>query len=243
MLTVDFETFTVEPGMRLLDVGCGQGRHSYEAFRRGAHVTAFDMNAADLAEVDTMLRAMELENQQGQGATAEVVEGDARRMPFADGAFDRVIASEILEHIPEDEQVMAEIVRVTRPGGLVAVTVPRNWPEQVCWRLSSARHGAEYQNSPGGHIRIYQGSELVDKLTRAGLQPLRTHHAHALHAPYWWLKCAVGTDTENAATRAYHRLLVWDMMSAPALTRTAERLLDPVAGKSFVVYLRKPEAP
>lgn len=59
MLTVDFDTFPLESGMSLLDVGCGQGRHSFEAFRRGAHVTAFDMNAKDLAEVDTMFRAME----------------------------------------------------------------------------------------------------------------------------------------------------------------------------------------
>lgn len=65
-------------------------------------------------------------------------------------------------------------------------------------------------------------------------------HAHALHSPYWWLKCAVGVEKENALTRAYHRLLVWDMMKRPRLTVTAERLLNPVLGKSLVLYLRKP---
>lgn len=241
MLTVDFDTFPLESGMSLLDVGCGQGRHSFEAFRRGAHVTAFDMNAKDLAEVDTMFRAMELEGQQGDGGSAVVVEGDARSMPFPDNSFDRVIASEILEHVPEDTAVMAEIVRVTKPGGLVAITVPRNWPEQVNWQLSGRLHGGEYQHAEGGHIRIYKADELVDKLQRAGLDPLGEHYAHALHSPYWWLKCAVGTDSDNVATRAYHRLLVWDMMSAPRLTRTTERVLNPVLGKSFVVYLRKPK--
>ena len=72
--------------------------------------------------------------------------------------------------------------------------------------------------------------------------PGRTHHAHSLHAPFWWLKCAVGVEKDNAAVRAYHRLLVWDLMHRPRLTRTAEKLMDPVFGKSFVLYAAKPVA-
>ncbi|MEO9137784.1 MAG: methyltransferase domain-containing protein, partial [Jatrophihabitans sp.] len=143
--------------------------------------------------------------------------------------------SEILEHIPDDRAVIAEIARVVRPGGTVAVSVPRRWTEQICWALSDQYHEVE-----GGHIRIYRGSELEQSLVAAGLTLLGSHHAHALHSPYWWLKCAVGVDTDNVLTRTYHRLLVWDMMSAPWVTRTAERLLDPVLGKSLVLYLSKP---
>ena len=107
----------------------------------------------------------------------------------------------------------------------------------MCWALSDAYHEVE-----GGHVRIYRGSQLLERLTAAGLEPTGDHHAHALHAPYWWLKCAVGVDDgENPLVQAYHRLLVWDMMKAPKLTRVAERLLNPVVGKSLVVYLRKPE--
>jgi hypothetical protein len=50
-------------------------------------------------------------------------------------------------------------------------------------------------------------------------------------------------DRDTAAVRAYHRLLVWDLMQRPWLTRTAERLLDPVFGKSFVIYADKPAVP
>ena len=71
--------------------------------------------------------------------------------------------------------------------------------------------------------------------------PVGAHHAHALHAPYWWLKCAVGVDKgEHPLVKGYHRMLVWDMMRAPRVTRLAERLLNPLIGKSLVVYLRKP---
>ncbi|YAL83104.1 class I SAM-dependent methyltransferase [Dermacoccaceae bacterium W4C1] len=238
MITVDFTRFPVLPGDTVLDVGCGQGRHSFEVLRRGAQVTAFDHSESDLADVKTMFGAMEVEGEVPQGATGTVQHGDARAMPFADNTFDRVIASEVLEHIHEDTVAMAEIARVTKPGGLVAVSVPRSWPEKVCWRFSDSYHEVE-----GGHVRIYRRDQLVQRLESTGLQLLGTHHAHALHSPYWWLKCYGGDSTvENAATKAYHKLLVWDMMKAPKVTRWSEAALNPVLGKSVVVYLRKPTA-
>jgi hypothetical protein len=70
------------------------------------------------------------------------------------------------------------------------------------------------------------------------------HHAHALHSPYWWLKCAVGVRRDDhPLARAYHRLLVWDIMSRPAATRLTERALNPILGKSLVMYAAKPLAP
>ena len=98
---------------------------------------------------------------------AGVVQGDALRLPFADATFDRVIASEVLEHIPEDDSAMAELSRVLRPGGTMAVTVPRFGPEAVNWALSD-----EYHDVPGGHVRIYRRSTLVERLRRAGLRPV-----------------------------------------------------------------------
>ena len=235
MLTVDFNRFPLGPGMTVLDVGCGQGRHSFEAVRRGADVTAFDFNQQDLDEVAAMFGAMALEGQVPSSAAYRTVQGDARAMPFADESFERVIAAEVLEHIVEDDAAIAEIVRVTKPGGLIAVTVPRYWPEKVCWALSR-----EYHEVEGGHVRIFRARELQRRLESHGLTTLGTHHAHALHAPYWWLKCAVGVNNDsNRAVQAYHRMLVWDMMAAPKLTRTAEKLLNPVVGKSVVLYLQK----
>ncbi|MPZ71873.1 MAG: methyltransferase domain-containing protein [Nitriliruptorales bacterium] len=238
MLTVKFDgPLRVSRGDRVLDVGCGGGRHAFEFYRRGAHVVALDRNAEDLAEVAAMFRAMALAGEAPESATAATVEGDALHLPFGDATFDIVLAAEILEHIPDDEAAMGEIFRVVRPGGTVAVTVPRWLPERVCWALSDEYHAVE-----GGHVRIYSRSELVGKLEHAGLSLTAAHHAHALHSPYWWLKCAVGVGRDDAVlARHYHRLLVWDLMRRPWLTRTAERILDPLIGKSLVVYLRKAE--
>ncbi|MGY1748700.1 class I SAM-dependent methyltransferase [Modestobacter sp. SYSU DS0511] len=237
MLTVDYDLLGVAPGMRVLDLGCGEGRHAFEAYRRGAEVLAVDWGAAEVTTTRTWLQAIAAAGEAPPGAAAEVARGDLRALPVPDASVDRVIASEVLEHIPDDRTALAEIARVLRPGGRVAVTVPRYGPERVCWALSDDYHANE-----GGHIRIYRGDQLWERLAAAGLRPTRTHHAHALHAPYWWLKCAVGVDRDTWATRAYHRLLVWDLVRRPWVTRTAERLLDPVIGKSLVVYAEKPVA-
>lgn len=235
MLTVDYTRLGLREGERLLDLGCGAGRHTFEALRLGADVVALDQNLDDLRGVEEMVAAMAEAGEIKPPDGPVTLAGDANVLPFADGHFDHVIAAEILEHIPDDRTVINEIARVTRPGGRVAVTVPRRWTEQICWLLSD-----DYHNVEGGHVRIYRGNRLVGALEAAGLRFAGSHHAHALHSPYWWLKCAVGVERETRATRAYHRLLVWDMMSRPWPTQTAERLLNPVLGKSLVLYFDKP---
>ncbi|HEY5110683.1 MAG TPA: methyltransferase domain-containing protein [Acidimicrobiales bacterium] len=239
MLTVDYARLGVHPGDKVLDLGCGFGRHAYQAARLGAQVVAFDFGADEVRNVQDTFGAMaEAGELDPEGSRVGAVQGDALALPFPDDAFDRVIASEILEHIPDDEQAMAELARVLRPGGTMAITVPRAGPEFINWSLSD-----EYHNVPGGHVRIYRQSQLVERLEGTGMRATDHHHAHGLHAPYWWLKCLVGTKNDkNPAVAAYHRLLVWDIEKAPRFTRGAERVLNPLVGKSLVVYLVKPAA-
>jgi SAM-dependent methyltransferase len=238
VLTVDFTRLGLVPGERVLDLGCGAGRHAFEALRRGGRVVALDTDAAELRTVSGMFAAMHQAGEVPPGGTGRCVIGDATAMPFRNGVFDKVIAAEVLEHIPADQAAMHEIGRVLRPGGLAAVTVPAWLPERICWRLSD-----DYHNVPGGHVRIFTRRELETKLARAGLVVGCHHHAHALHSPYWWLKCAVGVhDDAHPLARAYHRMLVWDIVRRPAVTRLAEGVLNPLIGKSVVVYATRPAA-
>jgi SAM-dependent methyltransferase len=233
LLTVDFSRFRVGPGDRVLDIGCGGGRHAFELLRRGADVVALDRSGDDLAKVGEMFRAMAAAGEAPAGARASAVRGDALALPFPGGSFDAVIAAEVFEHITDDTRAMAEVVRVLRPRGRVAVTVPRWLPERVCWALSRAYHEVE-----GGHVRIYRSHELAGRLRTVGLQPIGSHYAHALHAPYWWLNCVFGE--RSAIARAYHRMLVWDIVKRPRVTRATEQALNPLIGKSLVIYARKP---
>jgi SAM-dependent methyltransferase len=239
MLTCDYDRLGLVAGDLLLDLGCGFGRHAYEAARRGADVVALDAGRDEVDGVAAVFCAMAEEGQLDDAARVGTVQGDGLRLPFGDATFDRVICSEVLEHLHDDRAAMAELARVLRPGGTMAVTVPRYGPELVNWALSDEYHAVE-----GGHIRIYRRRQLLGRLRESGLEVTGTGHAHGLHSPYWWLRCAVGTTNEDhGLVRAYHRVLVKDIVEAPRATRLADRVLSPVIGKSIVVYLRRPGAP
>ena len=241
MLTVDYARLGLRQGDLILDMGAGAGRHSFECFRRGAEVVSLDYGYDELPPVRDLLWAMQDAGEAPKASLGACINGDALRLPFPNDTFDRIICSEVFEHIPDDAGAMAELQRVLRPGGVLAATVPSWMPEKICWQLSAEYHAPLAQ---GGHVRIYTEAMLRDRLVGAGLRPEGSHRAHALHSPYWWLKCLVGpTNDGHPVVRAYHRLLVWDIAKAPVLTRTAERLLNPVLGKSVVVYSRKPGSP
>lgn len=239
MLTVDYDRLGLRPGERVLDLGCGAGRHAFEALRRGAAVVALDYDDAEVKDAWGILQAMVDGGEAGAGGSAAAVNGDALCLPFPDASFDRVIVSEVLEHVGDDRQVLRELARVLRPGGRIAATVPRWFPELVCWALSDEYHAPAV---PGGHVRIYRESALRRRMEEIGLQVVDRHHAHGLHSPYWWLKCGVGVDdSEHRLVRRYHDLLVWEMTEQPLVLRLAERALQPVIGKSLVLYAERPE--
>lgn len=242
MLTVDYEKLELHAGDRLLDIGCGFGRHSYEALRRGADVVSSDFSLPELVEVENTVTAMEAFGELPDGVSSTSCNGDVTTLPFPDASFDRIIASEILEHIDDDLGALHELVRVLRPGGTFAATIPATFPEKICWMITDEYHAPKVE---GGHVRIYGRGELSRRMEAAGLEVFHHHKAHSLHAPYWWLRCAVGPQrdvNEHPLTKVYNKFLEWDIMSQPLITKLADRALNPVLGKSLVVYGVKPIA-
>ncbi len=238
MKTIDIDRLGLRPGSRVLDLGCGDGRHLRPTrLLRGVTAVGLDLGEEEVANTALSLRAMDEGHSIAGYAAADagpwlVVRGNGYRLPFAEGVFDCVIASEILEHLHQDDDVLDEIRRVLKPGGIFATSVPRFLPEAICWALSD-----EYANSAGGHVRIYRRGALRAKLERHGFRVDSSNHEHGLHSPYWWIKCVVGVDDdEQALVKLYHRLLVWDMFHHPLVTRVLSAILDPLIGKSLVFY-------
>ena len=242
MLTIRFaelDELGLPSGALILDAGAGFGRHAFEFARRGHRVVALDYAADEVVGTkDTfaaMVAAGEIEDKNYVG----VLRGDATMLPFPDGTFDAVVTSEVLEHIPNDTGALGELTRVLKPGGVLAATVPSWLPEKINWMLSDDYHAPA---AIGGHVRIYSATELKAKMRAAGLELTGSHHAHALHSPYWWLKCAVGVnDNDHPLVRRYRKFLEWDIIKQPRSTRIAERVLSPIMGKSLVLYAQKLE--
>ena len=76
-------------------------------------------------------------------------------IPFQESSLDAVICSEVLEHVDSPNQSVQELIRVLKPGGIMALSVPRYLPELICWKLSK-----DYSKTPGGHVRIFKHNEL-----------------------------------------------------------------------------------
>ncbi len=240
MLTVNFDLLPLAEGARVLDLGCGEGRHVRHTRRySGVTSVALDLGESEVRKTSEALRFLEenpdWNSAQGDTGPWMVVRGSGYSLPFADDTFDCVIISEVLEHLHDDDAALAEIHRIMKPGALLAASVPREGPETLCWMLSK-----DYAMQPGGHIRIYDRDALREKIESHGYSVIVRHFAHGLHSPYWWIKCVVGIDNEDSwLVRTYHRLLVWDMMARPALTRMLEAVLNPLIGKSVVFYAVK----
>ena len=238
MITVDFSRLTLNPGDRILDVGCGTGRHTGAAYcLKGIQVIGVDLNPDDLKKTQQRLNLHDRLGEHG-GGRWNLAAADVTWLPFPEACFDLVICSEVLEHIPDHATAMHEIIRVLKPGKSLVVSVPRYLPERICWALSDA-----YANANQGHVRIYREKKLIDMLEKAGTRLTGQHHAHSIHSPYWWLKCVVGpTRSDSTLVNCYHRLLVWDIMEKPWITRFLDWLLNPLLGKSLVLYLQKQSA-
>ncbi|WP_049989763.1 class I SAM-dependent methyltransferase, partial [Natrinema salifodinae] len=163
METIDFDRIAPSPETRVLDVGCGEGRHVHAAaLETVAEVVGVDLDPANLAAA----RADYDEYVAGESdVPVTFCAGDALRLPFADGAFDVVCCTEVLEHLPDYESALDELRRVCAPGGTLAVSVPRAGPERICWALSD-----EYHEVEGGHVRIFDREELRAAIERRGFR-------------------------------------------------------------------------
>jgi len=231
VLTIDYSLLGIKDGERVLDVGCGEGRHSWEACKTAnCLVYALDIEVGGLDKARYMFQDMD---KRGESRGRWIlIKGDTMSLPFKDATFDKIICSEVLEHIPDDQQSIRELVRVLKDDGIIAISVPTYLPEAICWKLSR-----DYHDQPGGHIRIYKTSELVAPLRQNNLHLYATRHKHALHSIYWILRCLFGVNKEKALIPSlYYKFLVWDIKTKSKPIRLLEDFLNHFFPKSMVFY-------
>ena len=234
MQTIRFKNLNLSNDEFLLDMGCGEGRHSIGAYlETQTNILGLDLSMKDLKIAQKRLNDFDTSNIK---SVCQFGEADIVSIPLLDSSLDAVICSEVLEHVNSPQESIKELIRVLKPGGVLALSVPRYMPELICWKLSK-----EYSKTPGGHVRIFKHQQLKKLGINNGLEYQSFHWAHGLHSPYWWLQCLFWKTKETSyIVNLYHKLLVWDLMKKPLLTKIFEAILQPLIGKSLVMYFKKP---
>lgn len=230
LLTVDLERLDVQPGHHLLDAGCGEGRHCFGSMYRGATVVGLDLDLDAMREASKNLRQRGEEH----GRMGAMLQGDAFHLPFASETFDRIICSEVMEHVHDYRGAIRELHRVAKPGAKVAITIPTATSEHLYLRL-----GDEYFESPGGHIRIFRPRDLAEGMAAAGFDTVGCGFAHGFHTPYWVLRSVMHLPDadDSALVRAYREFLI-RATGSPLMARL-ERVLNFVCPKSIILYGEK----
>ena len=231
LLTVDLERLEVDSGDLVLDAGCGEGRHCFGMLSRGARVVGFDLDFDAMRDASKRLRK-EADQAQSLG---EMAQGNIFQLPFRDATYDRVICSEVMEHVHSYDNAAKELARVTKPGGKLAITIPTATSEHLYLRM-----GDEYFESPGGHIRIFEPRELANALARAGLSTTGVGFAHGFHTPYWVLRSIMHLPDadESRLVRAYRQFLI--RATGSPLMERIEKWLNYICPKSLILYAEKP---
>ena len=247
IVTIDFRRhFRLQSGDWVLDLGSGNGRHTIEACGWACRVASVDVDMEELRKARYFLRApqgaspydraAQLQQKEGVPGWADFIVADAQHLPFRDGAFDKVLCTEVLEHIPDDKAGIRELYRVAKPGADVAVSVPRYWPELAFWTLSW-----EYWHTPGGHVRMYQPGQMARYLREHGFDLHTTRYRHAFQAIYWFLRCTFGKDNERRfLPRTMFRFINWYHAARPRVVERLEAIANLIIGKDMVLYSRKP---
>jgi len=235
MQTIRFNKLELKEGSSVLDMGCGEGRHTIGLFvDEGINAFGFDLSLDDLKIAESRLGDFPISLNENSSCSFGV--SNINLLPFPDGIYDSVICSEVLEHVDCPEESIKEMIRVLKPGGILALSVPRFLPEWICWQLSEG-----YQQMPGGHVRIFKHNLLKSLAVKEGMLYESFHWAHGLHSPYWWLQCLFWKNRDSSKIiKIYHKFLVWDLMKKPFITRILEAILQPLIGKSLVMYFKKP---
>jgi SAM-dependent methyltransferase len=233
LLTVDLERLDVRPGQLVLDAGCGEGRHCFGMLERGARVIGLDLDFASLRDASKRLRGRAAE----LGSLGEMNQGDAFRLPYRDATFDRVICSEVMEHVHDFKGAARELARVTKPGGKVAVTIPTTTSEHIYLRL-----GDDYFESPGGHIRIFSPRQLAEGLASVGLGTVGVGFAHGFHTPYWMLRSVMHLpDADDSRLVQLYRKFLIQITGSKLMDGVEKRILNYICPKSLILYAEKPE--
>ncbi len=233
--SIDPALMDIGPDDKVIDLGCGTGRHVLELSKIPSNIIGADISRNDIRAGRYLLEIMRRRDE--VNARVHWLQTAGERLPFKDGAFDRVICTETLEHVDDETVLARELARVLKPGGILAISVPDEFSEKIFWKFST-----NYRTHAGGHVRIFRRPEIVNLMRIAGLQPYAVRYRHSLETVYWLSHIAFWSDwgKQGPITRAFRNVLDSQRARASKIMTLLDDVGNRALPKSIVVYSRKP---
>lgn len=223
-----FTGFRLGPADVYLDVGCGNGGYAMFAARHGCEVIATDVLPEKVTAVERQLTAA--------GAKRfRCAVSDSDPLPVSDASVTRVMCSEVMEHVPDPDRFLAELVRVGARDALYLLTVPDPASEAVQRELAPD----SYWREPN-HVRIFTRDGFAAAVTRAGLT-IEARHFVGFYASVWWALFwqadATLEDSDRPLLNAWGA--AWKHLLNHPDGMRVKRALDRALPKSQIIIARK----
>jgi len=226
------EGFLIRGEDTVIDVGCGSGGMSDFAAACGAEVIATDVDGEKTETLEQRLRL-------SRARAFRTIVSDSNPLPLADGIASKVICMEVLEHVEDPRRLLAELVRVGRPGAQYLISAPDPFSESVQRRVAPQC----YWESPN-HLHVFQRDELDALVQEAGLV-IESRPAHFFYWFMWWILFwgAGGVyqfgEPEGKAAVLDHWNKTWHALLSNANGRRVAKALNELMPKSNVLVARK----
>ena len=219
--------FAINSSDTVADIGCGDGGNIVFCARYASKVIAVDLDPRRLANTERRL-------QKDSKAQYVVHLSDGNPLPIDTGTIDKVICTEVLEHVDDPVRFIDELVRIGKPGAMYLLTVPDALCEQV---LKQIAHPAAYQKPH--HVRIFSRQEFESLAQAGGLQVIdhryRSFYWAVWHALNW--RCGAGMTGHHPVLDYWAK--AWAGLLELPRGEECARALDRAMPKSQIIIARK----
>lgn len=217
----------------VIDVGCGDGGLIHFCANRGAEVYFIDRDPERLASTEAKVQA-------SPARGYKAILSDCDPIPLDDGIGDLVVCTEVLEHVPDPAKFLRELIRITKPGARLLLTVPDARSEQFVGVTAPP----QYFQEPN-HIRIFTAETFRELVLAAGLEIESQQYMGCFWAMYWpltWLTCepGVGLPIDNPHPITQHWLGLWQEVQNHPQGHRIREALNALMPKAQSIVARKP---
>lgn len=167
---IDLKVWGVPRGSLVMDLGAASGVIANELAHSGLRVKG--------VEYDPKL-VEEWRSSKSPDLSVEITQGDGRKLPYKDSEFDGALALEVMEHIPETEEVLAELSRVIKKGGKLVVGVPTEATEKIFYQLNP-----DFAKQ-ADHVHVFAEEKLKDLIEKHGFKIYAARGENSEYTPLW----------------------------------------------------------